>query len=79
MIWRPFDIRLVALTCSESNHVLPVGELVTLMLLNCGNGRNALINVLDVLYPGYGTKLPILATTAGLLSGWLISRLSAGL
>src|ERR1051326_694977 len=46
---RPFDMRLVALTCRESNQVLPVGELVTLIVLNCGNGRKALISVLEVL------------------------------
>ena len=76
---KPFDMRFVAFICNESYQVLPVGELVTVIVLNCGNGRNALINLLAVLYPGYGTKFPIFAMTAELLSGELRSRLYAAL
>ena len=49
LICRPFDMRLVALICKESNHVSPVGELVMFIVLNCGNGRSALYSVFDVL------------------------------
>ena len=45
---RPCDIRFVPFTCSESYQVLPVGELVVVMVLNCGNGRSALSSVFEV-------------------------------
>src|SRR5689334_1245844 len=38
---RPCERRLVALTCSESNQLLPSGSQYTGMVVNWGNGRKA--------------------------------------
>src|SRR5689334_19487176 len=42
----PCEKRLVPFICRESYQVRPVGELMTPMVLNCGNGRNAFNSVL---------------------------------